>query len=319
MAVRFGIMGLGGIAHRFAKALHMVDGVELQAVASSDMNRALRFAEEFKAGKYYGSYEELAMDQEVDVVYIAQTHDRHRELIELCIRHHKGVLCEKPMLLTEADAREVTKLAKEAHVLVMEAMWSRCLPTFQKAKEWVQGGRIGAVKMVQASFCFNFPYDPAHRLYNPETAGGSLYDAGVYPIEFTTGILGEYPEEVKAAATFADTGVDDYVAVTMKFKSGALASLSCGLRAATSMDAYVYGDNGYVVVRGFLGSKQTELYDKNHQLTESFEAEFEDGFIYEIMHFSDLYRQGKTESEIITHQDNIATTIIFEKIMKEIK
>lgn len=318
MKIKFGIMGLGGIAHRFAKVMKTLEGVELTAVASSDEDRSRQFADEYGVEKHFGNYAALAAEPSVDVVYIAQTHDRHYELIKLCIEHKKGVLCEKPMVLTEQQAMEVTELAKENGVLLMEAMWSRFIPTFQKAKEWIAGGRIGSVRLVQASFCFNFPFDPKHRLYNPDTAGGSLYDAGIYPIEFTTGILGENPVEVKAAATLCETGVDDYVAMVMRFESGALATLSCGLRAETNRDAYVYGDNGCVVVYDFLGSRKTELYDKSNQLCETFESEFEDGFCYEIQHFAELFRDGETESKIMPHKDNAATARIFEEVMGQI-
>ncbi|MDF2511104.1 MAG: oxidoreductase domain protein [Herbinix sp.] len=318
MQVKFGIMGLGGIAHRFARVLEQVEGVELTAVASSDKARAGKFANEYGVESYYGDYADLAADPQVDVVYIAQTHDRHYELIKLCIEHKKGIICEKPMVLTEQQAIEVTKLAMDNQVLLMEAMWSRFIPTFIKAKKWITTGLIGKVKLVQASFCFNFPYDPAHRLYNTNTAGGSLYDAGVYPIEFTTGILGENPVDVKAVATFAENGVDDYVAMSMKFESGALATLSCGLRAASSMNAYVYGENGCVVVYDFLGSHKVERYDKDKKLCEVYEAEFEDGFCYEIEHFAELFRTGKLESEIIPHRDNIATSRIFDIVQDQI-
>jgi predicted dehydrogenase len=319
MKVKYGIMGLGGIAHRFANVLKTIEEVELIAVASSNENRAKEFASEYDVKKYFGDYVTLAVNLDIDVVYIAQTHDRHYDLIKLCIEHKKGIICEKPMVLTKEQAVEVTRLAKENNVLLMEAMWSRFIPTFQKAKEWVLGGKIGAIKLVQASFCFDFPYDSTNRLYNSETAGGSLYDAGVYPIEFTTGILEEYPTDVKAVGTICESGVDDYVAMVMKFESGALATLSCGFRAATSMDAYVYGENGNVVVYDFLGSHKAECYDRNNQLIDSFEIDFEDGFCYEIKHFTELFRTGKVESEIITHKDNIATTKIFEKVMEQIK
>lgn len=318
MDVKFGIIGLGGIAHRFAKVLKNVKGVELTAVASTDDARSEQFANEYNAKKHYGDYGALVSDPDVNVVYIAQTHDRHFELIKLCIENGKGVICEKPMVLTEEQAIAVTNLAKDKNVLLMEAMWSRFIPTFIKAKKWIEEGRIGKVKLVQASFCFHFPFDPEHRLYNPKLAGGSLYDAGIYPIEFTTGILGKNPTEVKAVGTLSESGVDDYVSISMKFDGGVLASLSCGLAARTKRDAYVYGDNGFVVVYDFLGSHKAELYDKDFKLCETVEEEFEDGFIYEIEHFAELYRKGKIESEIIPHKDNIATSKIFDTIMSQI-
>lgn len=319
MNVRFGIIGLGYIAHRFAKVLNTVEGVELAAVASTDPERAKNFAEEFGAERFYADYESIVKDPMVDVIYIAQTHDLHYEIIKLCLNNSKGVICEKPMVLTEKQAVEVTKLAGTKKVLLMEAMWSRFIPTFKKAKEWLADGRIGTVKLVQASFCFDFPYDPAHRLYNPKLAGGSLYDAGVYPIEFTTGILGENPVEVKAVATHCESGVDDFVAMSLKFESGVVASLSCGLRASTKQNAFIYGDEGYVIVYDFLGSKKAELYNNENHLIEVFVADFEDGFIYQIQHFAQLYKNGQLESPVVPHKDNIATSAIFEAIKKQIK
>jgi predicted dehydrogenase len=134
MKVKYGIMGLGGIAHRFANVLKTIEEVELIAVASSNENRAKEFASEYDVKKYFGDYVTLAVNLDIDVVYIAQTHDRHYDLIKLCIEHKKGIICEKPMVLTKEQAVEVTRLAKENNVLLMEAMWSRFIPTFQKAK-----------------------------------------------------------------------------------------------------------------------------------------------------------------------------------------
>jgi predicted dehydrogenase len=190
MKVRFGIIGLGAIAARFASVLNTVPGVELVSVASSDKRKADAFAEKFGAKKAYDNYVELVNDDDVDVVYIALTHNFHFEAIKLCLSNRKGVLCEKPLAINKKDADYLTVLSKELNVLLMEAMWTRFIPAFKKAKEWVKSGTIGDVKLVNASFCFNVPFDPENRLYNPKLAGGSLFDAGVYPIEFTTGVLG---------------------------------------------------------------------------------------------------------------------------------
>ena len=256
MNVRFGIIGLGGIASRFAKVLNTAGGVELAAVAARDKVRAEAFAEKFHAKKSYDSYFDLINDKEVDVIYIALTHNFHYEIVKLCLNNGKGVICEKPFVTNKKDAEELVALSKEKNVLLMEAMWTRFIPAFKKAKEWLHSGKIGDVKLVNASFCFNFPFDPESRLYNPKLAGGSLYDAGVYPIEFTTGILGENPTLVNGLAKFSKTGVDDFVAMNMSFESGALATLSCGINANTNSDAHIYGTTGNIVVYHFLGSKK---------------------------------------------------------------
>ena len=148
-------------------------------------------------------------------------------------------------------------------------------------------------------------------------AGGSLYDAGVYPIEFTTGILNENPTLVNGLASFSKTGVDDFAAINMSFESGALATLSCGLTANANRNAYIYGTNGNIVVYDFLGSKKCELYDNENNLIEGFEQDFEYGFIYQIEHFTDLYRNNKIESEIIPLKDTVACAGIFDELMKQ--
>lgn len=315
MVVRFGIIGLGAIASRFAKVLVNTEGVELNSVASSSRERAEAFKEKFGAKKAYNSYIDLIRDDEVDVIYIALTHNFHFDMVKLCLENNKPVMCEKPMVTNKKDAEELCKLSKEKKVLLMEAMWSRCIPTTKMAKKWVDEGKIGEVKLVSASFAFNFPFDAENRLYNPKLAGGSLYDAGVYPIEFTTGILGEKPDTINSLATMSKSGVDDFVVMNMKFRSGALATLSCGFTAETNRDAHVYGSNGHIVVYDFLGPKRCERYDKQNNLVEVFEEEFQDGFIYQIEHFVSLYKEDKLESDIVPLKDTIDCAEIFDKVL----
>lgn len=317
MKIKFGIIGLGAIAARFASVLNTVEGVELVSVASRDQNKAEDFAKKFGAKKAYNSYDDLVTDSEVDVVYIALTHNFHFEAIKLCLNNKKGVLCEKPLAINKKDADELVALSKEKNMLLMEAMWTRFIPAFKKAKEWVSSGRIGDVKLVNASFCFNVPFNPENRLFNPNLAGGSLFDAGVYPIEFTTGILGENPTLVNGFCKVGKTGVDEFVTMNMSFESGALATLSCGITGNTNRDAYIYGTTGYVVVHDFLCSKKAEIYDNKNELVEKFEEDFKDGFIYEIQHFEDLYRNNKIESDIVPLKDTVACAGIFDELMNQ--
>ncbi len=314
MNVRFGIIGLGRISNRFAAVLNTVEDVELTAVASSDVAKAVEFAKKHNAAKASKSYLELVEDKDVDVVYIGLTHNFHYDIIKLCLNHGKGVLCEKPMVLHKRDAQELSALAEEKNLLLMEAMWSRFTPAFIKAKEWTSEGRIGQIKLINASFCFNVPFDPSNRLYNPALAGGSLYDAGVYPIEFTTGILGENPCQVRGFASICETGVDDFAAFNMSFESGALASLSCGVTAVTNRDACIYGTTGRIIVYDFLGAKKCDLLDNDNHLIERFETDFEDGFIFQIKHFTELYRNNKKQSDIMPMKDTIACAGIFDEL-----
>jgi predicted dehydrogenase len=198
----------------------------------------------------------------------------------------------------------------------MEAMWTRCMPAFQRARDWVREGKIGKPALVEADFCFKAPFDPKDRLFDPTLAGGALFDAGVYPIEFATGILGESPCSIAGAARIGETGVDYFDSMSLGFPSGAVASLSCGLTAAVPRDARVYGDAGSILVRDFLGARACERFDAEGKAVEAFRSEFDDGFIFEIEHFAELFRQGKTESDLIPLADTIDCARIFDELRK---
>ena len=312
--IRYGIIGLGGIGSRFARVLKTAPGVELTAVAARDGVRASQFAEQYGARTHYGKYRDLAEDPEVDAVYIALTHNFHYEIAKLCLENGKHVICEKPFFLHGNEARELAELARSKGLTLMEAMWTRCLPAFQKAREWVRDGRIGEPRLVQAAFCFRTDYNPEHRLFDPALAGGAIYDVGVYVTEFATGILDENPVEVQAVCHRCGTGVDDYTALSLRFESGALASLSCGMTGASSTDAHVVGGEGRIVVHEFFQTKKVELFDRNQKLVETFEDSFEDGFLYQINHFSDLVRNGTLESPLIPLRDTIACADLFDRV-----
>jgi predicted dehydrogenase len=305
MKTKFGILGCGGIAHRFAAALELSESGELYAAAARDVTRAQEFIGRFGGQKAYGSYLDLILDPDVEIVYISLVHSVHYEAAKLCVEHGKPVICEKPFFISEKEAIALSELAREKGVLVMEAMWTRCLPAVRKAKEWAQCGAIGEVKLIDAAFCFNFPFDPNHRLYNPETAGGALLDAGVYPYEFITGILGEAPLEIKAVARKAPNGVDEGVVMALSFKSGALATAVTSVGVKTSETAHIYGTKGSIKVYRFLRSRKCELLDEDDQVIDSLTDDQQEGFVYEIEHMADLYRRGETESPLIPLKDTI--------------
>ncbi len=317
MSIRYGIIGLGDIATRFVKVLNRAENVELTAVAARDKAKADAFAKKFNASKSYNNYIELINDEEVDVVYVALTHNFHYDIVKHCLNKGKAVLCEKPLTTSKKDTEELIALSREKKVLLMEAMWMKCIPAYIKAKHWVKAGKIGDVKLISASFGNHAQFNPESRLFNPDLAGGSVYDVGVYPIQFATGILNECPEIVNGIATICETGVDEYAAINMSFKSGVLATLSCGLTAYTNRDARIYGTQGNIVVYDFFGSQKCELYDSENNLKECFGESFEDGFIYEIEHFNELYRTNKIESDLVPHRDVIMCAEIVDKLLKK--
>lgn len=156
----WGIIATGSIAAKLAEAINSNENSVLYAVASRSENKAKDFAEKFGAIKHYSSYEQLAADENVDVVYIATPMAQHYENAKMYIEKGKNVLCEKTITLNCKQLDELIALAQKHNVFFMEAMWMKFIPAFRQAKEWVASGRIGDIKLVRAdlsSFALTIP------------------------------------------------------------------------------------------------------------------------------------------------------------------
>lgn len=316
--VKFGIIGCGTIAARFAKALEKSPLAELYACAARDQDKADSFAAAHGAKAAYGSYRELVNDPAVEAVYIATVHTTHAAAAELCILAGKPVLCEKPFFVNEAEAQKVIALSKEKNVLIMEAFWSRTVPAYLKVKEWLRNGRIGDIRFIQAAFCFNVPYNEHtknHRLFRPEVAGGALLDAGVYPYQYVTGIMDGPPDDIRFMVQRAPTGVDATVAMTLQYNSGVIAECLASIEATADSTAVISGSSGLIRQHNFVGSRKCELFDAAGTLVDAYEDPEEEGFVHEIAHFVDLMHAGKIESNLIPLTDNLDFIRTAERIL----
>lgn len=169
----WGIIATGSIAAKLAEAINSNENSVLYAVASRSENKAKDFAEKFGAIKHYGSYEQLAADENVDVVYIATPMAQHYENAKMCIEKRKNVLCEKTITLNCKQLDKLIALAQKHNVFFMEAMWMKFIPAFRQAKEWVASRRIGDIKLIRAdlsSFCPYNPDNPYDRFYTNSLA-----------------------------------------------------------------------------------------------------------------------------------------------------
>ena len=172
MTVRWGIAGPGGIAVGFANGLQLLDDAEIYAIGSRSADRAADFAAQYGASASYGSYEGLAADPGVDAVYVATPQSRHEQDTLMFLEAGKPVLCEKPFALNQAQSQRMIDAARERGLLLMEAMWSRFLPAYRVLADLLGEQAIGEPQLVEADFGFHQPFDPDHRLYDPERGGG---------------------------------------------------------------------------------------------------------------------------------------------------
>lgn len=298
--VRWGILGTGNIAQLFGTALHSLDDAEIAAVGSRTRASAEQFGDRFGIPRRYGSYAALAEDPDVDVVYIATPHALHMENTILCLNSGKAVLCEKPFAINRAQAAEMIRVARERNRFLMEAMWTRFIPTVRQAMDWIGAGEIGDVRMVQASFGFR---DDTPALFDPALGGGSLLDVGVYPVTLAHLAFGGQPSRIETMARLGRNGVDEQAAVLLGYTNGGIAVLSSAIQTQTPTDAYILGTNGMIRLHDtFWNATQVSLLrpDETPQII-SLPHDC-NGYEYEAREAQACLRAGRLESTIMPYR-----------------
>ncbi|MCP2670106.1 Gfo/Idh/MocA family oxidoreductase [Maricaulaceae bacterium EIL42A08] len=303
--VRWGILGAGRIARTFASDIVFTSNAALQAVGARDGQRAAAFAKDFSIPTAHGSYEALVDDPDVDAIYVATPHNFHLEQSLAAIKAGKAVLCEKPLTPSLEDSQTLIEAAHRHDIFLMEAMWSYFLPSLQRAKAWLDEGRIGEVIQIRADLGFAAHFDPKGRLYDPALAGGALLDIGIYPIAFNRLMLGQGPDEVTTIFKMAETGVDEDVSAV--FQTGSVTSvLTCSFRCPLPNAGLVIGTKGRIEVPGFWHSNSARLYEGD-TLVESFEdGRKGSGFEFEIEAASKDILDDRTQSGVASHAVSLA-------------
>lgn len=245
--IRWGIVGTGRIAGEFAEGLTFVKGAKLVAVGSRSQAAADRFAGRFGIARAHGSYDALAQDPKVDVVYISTPHAMHCDNTLLCLEHGKHVLCEKPFAINAQQTLMMIAAARTHRRFLMEAMWTRFLPAIAKVRAALAEGVIGAPRLLQADFGFRADFDPQQRLFNPKLGGGALLDVGVYPVSLASMIFGPAgPDRVTGDAHLGKSRVDEQTGMILHYKSGQLAVLHTAIRTETAQEATIFGEAGWI-------------------------------------------------------------------------
>lgn len=270
--INWGILSTGHISNKFAKALAILPQAKLVAVASRNIITANKFAKEYNIPKAYASYQELADDPNIDVIYIGTPHTFHLENAVMCMRSGKAVLCEKAFTINAEEAKEMVRVAREENVFLMEAMIPRHVPLLKNALKWIKDGRIGEVRMVKASRCARGIFPPGARQLNPDLGGGSLLDVGVYVISFASQIFEKKPVEVMGMSHIGDWGSDEQGVALLKYDKGEIADLSFALQTNAVDEAYILGTKGFIKIHEvfavpkkatlFIDSKETEVLEE---------------------------------------------------------
>ena len=311
--IRWGIIGLGGIARKFANDLNLVANAEIIAVASRSMDKAKDFAGQFHAKHAFGSYDDLFQCTEVDVVYIATPHTGHKEWSIKAMNHGKHVLCEKPMGMVRSDIEEMITVAKKNQVFLMEALWSRFNPSIKKVKALVDTGEIGDLGYLHADFAFYALDRPEEgRLLNPGLGGGSLLDIGIYPVFLSYLLLG-MPETIKSASKFYKTGVEIQTSMLFEYHK-AQAILYSGLTSGSKMEAEISGSTGSLFLSPQWHIAQGYSLKKGDDIEHVKLPTPGYGYTYEIEEVNSCLQNGKLESELWSLQNSLDLAELLETI-----
>ena len=342
--MRIGILGAGGIANTMAGTLDMMidrargsmaddsaagaagsDGtppeacdIVCEAIAARDLSRAEAFAREYGFNKAYGSYDELLSDPDVDLVYIALPHSHHYEWTIKALNSGKHVLCEKAFAVNEKQAREMIELAEHKGLLLTEAIWTRYTPSRKIIHDLVMSGEIGKIWTISANL--GYKIDMNERLVKPELAGGALLDLTIYPLNFTSMLLGDDIGQLACSCSMTETGVDGQDSVTLTYKDGEVAHLFTTIYTLTDRRGMIYGDDGFIEVDNINNPLSVRVYSNDRHpgpklLKEIKMPEQLTGYEYEVEACARAIKEGMTECPEMPHSE----TLVMMRLMDSIR
>jgi predicted dehydrogenase len=316
---RWGILGTGWIAEMFVTDLKAT-GIAVTAVGSRSQESADAFGSRFDIPARHPSYEALVADPDVDAIYVATPHPMHAENALLAIAAGKHVLVEKPFTLNAREAEEVAEAARRAGVVVLEAMWSRFLPSMVRIREIIAAGTIGEVRTLIADHDQLLPKDPAHRINNPELGGGALLDLGVYPVSFAVDLFGA-PSSVTAKGDKTATGVDRQVALILEHAGGAISVLHTALDTQGANTATVVGTEGRIEIDSvwYEQTSFTVYAGKESEVVERYEETVPSrGMQFQAWELERVVGEGRAESALLPLDETVAVMAVLDEARRQV-
>lgn len=314
--LRWGILGPGKIARSFADDLQLVKGSVLTAVASRSAEKAEAFRKEYGADIAYGSYEELYRSDKVDVIYIATPHTYHASQAISAMEHGKHVLCEKPMGVNATEVRQMIASAEKNGVFLMEALWSRFNPSIRKVKELADQGALGQIRYLQADFAFYaLDRDPRGRLLNPELAGGSLLDIGIYPVFLAYLMMGK-PSRILSVTKKFDQQVEVQTAIIFEYENG-MAQLFSGLASHSEMRATISGTKASAYLHDAWHKAQGYTLEKERERQSHKLPTLGKGYSHEIIEVEECLKNGRLQSPNWSLENSLDLICLLDELRKQ--
>jgi predicted dehydrogenase len=312
--MRWGIIGTGFIANQFAEGLAVLPLAELVAVGSRAAQTANNFADKFNVPHRYDSYQALADDPDVDVVYVSTPHSLHKENSMLCLDAGKAVLCEKPFTINATEAEAVVNLARKNRLFLMEAMWTRYIPLIIKVRQMVVQGVIGELQILVADIGFRPKFDPQSRLFDPNLGGGALLDVGIYPVSMARMFFGS-PSRISSMGQFGQTGVDERGAVILGYEGGQMAVMYMSIRNNTPNEAILLGSKGQIRIHNPMNRPTTFTLSRPGRADEVNEVPIDgNGYNYQASEVMRCLQEGQLESPTMPLDESLAIMRTMDEI-----
>jgi predicted dehydrogenase len=304
---RWGILGTGKIANRFAEALNNIPNeAEFAAVGSRSQETADKFAKKYNATKTYKGYEALAADPEIDIIYIGTPGAFHHQDVTMALESGKHVLCEKALTLNATEAKSIIDLARSKKRFLMEAMWTRFFPLHVKIRELVDQGAIGDVRGINTNFCATAPPGMTNRFWDINLGASTLLDIGSYGISLASSLFGK-PEEAIGLAYMGEAGFDYQSSCVLKYGGGRIATVMTSFTSVDVKTAVIFGTKGKIEIDDpwYKPTSMTLFQDGESPKPMEFPLDGFNGYEYEIREVIACIEKGDTESTIMPLDESL--------------
>ena len=292
------VLGCGNIANDFAREMNKMGG-KVYSVANRTYEKAVTFAEKYNIEKVYENIDDLFVDENVDIVYIATSHNKHIEYIIKALENNKHVLCEKAITLNSDELNKAVALANEKNLILAEAMTIYNMPLYIELEKIINSGKIGEFRLAQVNFGSFKEYDMTNRFFNMDLAGGALLDIGVYALSLVRMFMETENAEIQSQVKFAPTGADEQSSIIIKNDKEQMASVTLSLHAKQPKRATLCYDNAYIEIFEYPRADRAVItYTYDNHTEETTAGKLEDAMCYEIENMENAILNGKNTMKL---------------------
>ena len=305
------VLGCGNIANDFAREMNKMGG-KVYSVANRTYEKAVVFSEKYNVEKVYENIDDLFVDENVDVVYIATPHNKHIEYIIKALENNKHVLCEKAITLNSDELNRAVALANEKNLILAEAMTIYNMPLYTELEKIINSGKLGEFRLAQVNFGSFKEYDMTNRFFNMDLAGGALLDIGVYALSLVRMFMETEKAEIQSQVKFAPTGADEQSSIIIKNDKEQMADVTLSLHAKQPKRATICYDNAHIEIFEYpRADKAVITYTEDNHTEEIVSGKLEDAMCYEIQNMENAILNGKSTMRLQYTIDvmNIMTTL----------